>query len=439
MDTNQENFDGKSKDISIDIDIHRETGLVIVNKIDVPDQGIELTVDDIEALSDFARQHGDKLARSSDFNEAIKEGKRLTDDERRKIGKEKIAALRSKMNQIIDKRNQPDYLDTNDPQARLYYSKELKKIPSEISKMRKRYFKFFKLESKNEPYADSVMRALKAANKAKNAEAVVYYNDCLYNNSACASFERFKGSAAYDSWVRRHDIVDKIEKVKAEYKRFSWMESSEGTMNVNTSKCELCGKPVEPGTSSTLCPSCHEDSLSAAEKDMGVQEGGLHIDKGQTISTASMSETAPPNFPKSIYEKLVIKFKGDKKKINEVMWELHKKSKESGQSLDEKAPPGFPKDLHDRLLNQYKDEPAKAYATMWKIHNKHGDKLESVVNEIKKKKTVKKSDHVEDDEDEMAAKFIKSKSGKSSSKKNTDPDDWRYTDARNAAPTNGWN
>ena len=163
---------------------------------------------------------------------SIKEGDRLTDDERRKIGREKIAALRSKMDQIIDKKIQPDYLDTTDPQARLYYSRELKKIPSDISKMRKKYFK---LESKNEPYADSVMRALKAANKAKNAEAVVYYNDCLYNNSACASFERFKGSAAYDSWVSRHDIVDKIEKVKAEYKRFSWRESSE---NPPTFSCD---------------------------------------------------------------------------------------------------------------------------------------------------------------------------------------------------------
>jgi hypothetical protein len=312
MDIHKENSDGQSKDLSIDIDIHRETGLIIVNKIGIPDQGIELTVDDVEALSDFARQHGDKLARLSDFNEVIKEGKRLTDHERRKIGREKIAALRLN-------------------------------------------------ENKSQTIGDS-------------------------------------------------------------------------------SGCERCGKPVEPGTSSTLCPSCHEDSLSAAEKDMDVQEGGLHVDKGQTISTSSMSETAPPNFPKSIYEKLVIKFKGDKKKINEVMWELHKKSKESGKSLDEKAPPGFPKDLHDRLLNQYKDEPAKAYATMWKIHNKYGDKLESVVNEIKKKKTVKKSDRVEDDEDEIEAKFRKSKAGKEYLKKHPQPEDWSYTDpGRNAPPTNGWN
>ena len=38
-------------------------------------------------------------------------------------------------------------------------------------------------------------------------------------------------------------------------------------------KCKKCGKPVELGTSSTLCPSCHEKSLDDAEKYYGVQEG----------------------------------------------------------------------------------------------------------------------------------------------------------------------
>ena len=38
-------------------------------------------------------------------------------------------------------------------------------------------------------------------------------------------------------------------------------------------KCKKCGKPVKLGTSSTLCPSCHEKSLDDAEKYYGVQEG----------------------------------------------------------------------------------------------------------------------------------------------------------------------
>jgi hypothetical protein len=54
-------------------------------------------------------------------------------------------------------------------------------------------------------------------------------------------------------------------------------------------------------------------------------------------------------------------------------------------NLVEKAPPGFPKKFQAKLLNQYKDSPAKAYAMMWKLHNKHGNKLESVVSEVKNK------------------------------------------------------
>jgi len=547
MDTTQESAPVQpNNDISIDIDIHQETGLIVVEKIGIPDQGIELTVEDVEALSAFVKQHGDKLAHSSDFQESVK-------------------------------------------------------------------------ESANEPYEDSIKRALRAAHKAKNAEAVVYYNDCINNHRACASFERFKSSWAFNSWRQKEDVKKKIEQVEAEYKRFSWRNESnvneaDGTDNIdhhlyqelrrigttlngqekvnllvrkykinsdyakravkgssgyehdldenkefdvesddhwkdekmigfmkqkdvghghgtlrfksNTgttytveldkgkiislkdhrgnvydlpeiqqywdkgfpligaiaatlgdpdsgegeeekmllhspeelqetdkepmkeklprTRCERCGKPVNPGISSRLCPSCHENSLSDAESYYGVeegkkkvrpedededemeakflaskkgkeflkknpsddnwrytepgrhreptngwnesvQEGGLHVDKGQQLEPSALSEEAPPGFPKSIYEKLVIKFKGDKKKINEVMWALHRKSKNEGQSLDEKAPPGFPKSLHDKLLNQYKDEPEKAYATMWKLHNEHGDKLESVVNEVSKK------------------------------------------------------
>jgi rubrerythrin len=35
---------------------------------------------------------------------------------------------------------------------------------------------------------------------------------------------------------------------------------------IKSGKCKKCGKKIHPGTSSTLCPSCHEDSLSHAEK-----------------------------------------------------------------------------------------------------------------------------------------------------------------------------
>ena len=46
-------------------------------------------------------------------------------------------------------------------------------------------------------------------------------------------------------------------------------------------KCKECGKPVKLGTSSTLCPSCHEKSLDAAEKYYGVQEGDEEGEKSK--------------------------------------------------------------------------------------------------------------------------------------------------------------
>ena len=46
-------------------------------------------------------------------------------------------------------------------------------------------------------------------------------------------------------------------------------------------KCKKCGKPVKLGTSSTLCPSCHEKSLDAAEKYYGVQEGDEEGEKSK--------------------------------------------------------------------------------------------------------------------------------------------------------------
>lgn len=612
MDTTQESAPVQpNNDISIDIDIHRETGLIVVEKIGIPDQGIELTVEDVEALSAFVQQHGDRLAHSSDFQESVSEAIHQPGF------KEKLKAATEKVNKLggaVAIKELPHHADVQE------FKRLVKIKKADLAKWEKKPFD----ESANEPYEDSIKRALRAAEKAKNAEAVVYYDDCLYNHSACASFERFKGSAAYDSWKTKVDVAEKIAAKNADYKRFSWRSESsvnevDGTTNVdqylrqelrrigttlngqekvdqlmrkyqinkekathavkssagyehdlgdgktcetckgtgelvgkgiyvkgtvtkcpkcggsgksinendtfdveseehwndsqkvgmmtkkdvamghgkvhftsNTgtkytvemsggklrsvvdgrgnvydlaeiqqywdkgfpligaiaatigdpnsggaeeeergmlyppeelqetdkepakeklprTRCERCGKPVNPGISSRKCPSCHESDLSDAESYYGVQEGGLHVDKGQQLNPSALSEEAPPGFPKSIYEKLVIKFKGDKKKINEVMWALHRKSKNEGESLDEKSPPNFPKSLHDKLLLQYKAEPEKAYAIMWKLHNEHGDKLESVVNEVSKK-VVKKSDK-------------KKSKGKPADHK-SDPNDW---------------
>ena len=52
--------------------------------------------------------------------------------------------------------------------------------------------------------------------------------------------------------------------------------------------------------------------------------------------------------------------------VEEVMKEFSPLGVAEG-TLTEKAPPGFPKKLQDKLLNQYKDDEDKAYGTMWKI------------------------------------------------------------------------
>ena len=52
-------------------------------------------------------------------------------------------------------------------------------------------------------------------------------------------------------------------------------------------KCKKCGKPVKLGTSSTLCPSCHEKSLDAAEKYYGVQEGDEEGEKSKDTPKGS--------------------------------------------------------------------------------------------------------------------------------------------------------
>mgnify|MGYP003343876524 CR=1 FL=1 len=54
---------GMSETNGITIDIHRETGLVVVNKKGIPDQKIELVAEDIEALWKFLNEHRDMIAK----------------------------------------------------------------------------------------------------------------------------------------------------------------------------------------------------------------------------------------------------------------------------------------------------------------------------------------------------------------------------------------
>jgi len=74
-----------------------------------------------------------------------------------------------------------------------------------------------------EPYADQIQRQIRKAAKERNAEAVVFYSDAA-DKSASSSFESWKGSAAYTGWKERNK--EKIAKVEAEFKRFSYMREA---------------------------------------------------------------------------------------------------------------------------------------------------------------------------------------------------------------------
>ena len=79
-------------------------------------------------------------------------------------------------------------------------------------------------EMKTKPeYGDQLRLAYKSAQNAKNAEAMAYYQLLMARpTSANVPFETFKGSWAYDQWIKRPAIQDKIKEIEAELKRFSW-------------------------------------------------------------------------------------------------------------------------------------------------------------------------------------------------------------------------
>jgi len=63
---------------------------------------------------------------------------------------------------------------------------------------------------------------LKKSLKSKNAERAVYYRDLIQERvSACSSFERFKGTQAYQSWKTKNKnrVIDQNK----EFVRFDWV------------------------------------------------------------------------------------------------------------------------------------------------------------------------------------------------------------------------
>jgi hypothetical protein len=69
-------------------------------------------------------------------------------------------------------------------------------------------------------YHTQISREACKAYRAHDAEACVYYAECL-GYSASASWKTFRGSWAYDAWRCDHQI--QIAAQQAEFQRFSFM------------------------------------------------------------------------------------------------------------------------------------------------------------------------------------------------------------------------
>ena len=66
-------------------------------------------------------------------------------------------------------------------------------------------------------YEDQLRSAASKAFKTKDFAAYLYYNQAIGTTLALASWERFKGSAAYESWIEKYS--PQIEDIK---RRFSY-------------------------------------------------------------------------------------------------------------------------------------------------------------------------------------------------------------------------
>jgi len=71
-------------------------------------------------------------------------------------------------------------------------------------------------------YSDQLKRAYNKAKKEKNVEAIAYY-ELLGSTVASVPFERFKGSWAYEEWLKKPKVIAKIKEIQDRMKSYSWM------------------------------------------------------------------------------------------------------------------------------------------------------------------------------------------------------------------------
>ena len=83
-----------------------------------------------------------------------------------------------------------------------------------------REFSEYYFNENEEDHRLDVAKEVKKARKENNAEKVVYYSQ-LSNTISSTSFEKFKGSWAYEQWKNKNK--EAIEKEERELKRFSYM------------------------------------------------------------------------------------------------------------------------------------------------------------------------------------------------------------------------
>lgn len=85
-------------------------------------------------------------------------------------------------------------------------------------------------ESRVKPdYGDQLRMGMKKAYKEKNVEALAYYSSILKSDDpvASVSFEKFKGSWAYEQWIKNPMTIDKIEQFQDELKGNSYLQEIE--------------------------------------------------------------------------------------------------------------------------------------------------------------------------------------------------------------------
>jgi len=137
------------------------------------------------------------------------------------------------------------------------------------------------LEAINDFPAD-MERALKQSKKKGDHEQSAYYTQALESmiqrgGSAFVSWDRFKGSWAYEQWIKKPETQKLIKDIKADYDRFSYMRET----NTNA-KCEKC-KSGDVHKNMT-CDKCN-DKLTTENAEMAQSDVTKLIDYSEKLQS----------------------------------------------------------------------------------------------------------------------------------------------------------